>query len=415
MNNKFLLPLINKLEVAICILLIIIIEPLSLPSIVTNITSIISYGFLFIIIVTRGKRFFYIATIDISLLFLLLIVSFSFFWSTDPSESIYQSRLLLRSTLFAIYFAMEYSPGQQIKLLSWAAGIIMILSFGNSILFPASGTQFINGSMAWSGIYTHKQILGRQMGVAALSFIFHIFNKKIKKIIAVTGLFCSIIILLLSQSKSGLLIILFSILIMFMYKFIVKQKNNRLLLSLIALVFVSILGCLISLNVEYMLVDVWGKDLEFNGRLPLWELCFDKISKQPWLGYGYKGFWNSQAGDYVLSNSWAALLPEFQDGTINFHAHNGFVDMLLEFGFLGLLIFLIHFLQSFKKIIDLLIYSRAIEFLWMLQICCLLWITNLTESNIFFASNSLIWFLYVSTVLSAAVQYRRFKSMQKLS
>ncbi|WP_088239443.1 O-antigen ligase family protein [Calothrix rhizosoleniae] len=415
MKNKLLLPLINKLEVAICILLIIIIEPLSLPSILENITSIISYGFLFIIIVMRGKKLFYTATIDISFILLLFIVCFSFFWSENPSESIYQSRLLLRSTLFAVYFAMQYPPEEQIKLLSWATGIIMILSYGNSILFPSSGTQFINGSIAWSGIYTHKQILGRQMGIAALSFIFHILNKKLNKLIIATGLFFSVAIILLSQSKSGLLIILFSILIMPIYKFIVKQKNNRLLFSLILFLFVSIISCLVFFNIEYILVDFWGKDLEFNGRLPLWQLCFDKISEQPWLGYGYRGFWNSSAGNYVLSNSWAALLPEFQEGNINFHAHNGFIDILLEIGSLGLLTFFIHFCQSLKKIIDLLIYSRDREFFWMLQICCLLWITNLTESNILFSSNSLIWFLYVSTVLSAAVQYKRLKNIQKYS
>jgi len=47
----------------------------------------------------------------------------------------------------------------------------------------------------------------------------------------------------------------------------------------------------------------------------IWAVVLDKISKHPWLGYGYKGFWLGMEGNLLTSGmkltSWH-------------HAHNGF-------------------------------------------------------------------------------------------
>ena len=301
MNNQLIVGWMKKLEVGIVILLLLTSEPLPFPRFVENIVSIISYGFLFLIITRRWKRLIYIATTEIYLLILVSVAIASIFWSANPSNTAYQARLLLRPTIFGVYLAMQYTPREQIRLLSWTIGIIMILSLASSLLFPSYGIQEINGTLAWRGIYTHKQLFGRQMGFAASLFIINIFDKRSNRWIAIIGLSLGFALILLSKSKSGLIFFLFSLVIIPIYNFN-KLRKIRLLLFLILLLIFSIVSFLVTVNFEYIVVDFLGKDIELNGRLPLWTLAIEKGLEQPWLGYGYRGFWSSDVSDSVLYN-----------------------------------------------------------------------------------------------------------------
>ena len=398
----------KKLEVGIVILLLLTSEPLPFPRFVENIVSIISYGFLFLIITRRWKRLIYIATTEIYLLILVSVAIASIFWSANPSNTAYQARLLLRPTIFGVYLAMQYTPREQIRLLSWTIGIIMILSLASSLLFPSYGIQEINGTLAWRGIYTHKQLFGRQMGFAASLFIINIFDKRSNRWIAIIGLSLGFALILLSKSKSGLIFFLFSLVIIPIYNFN-KLRKIRLLLFLILLLIFSIVSFLVTVNFEYIVVDFLGKDIELNGRLPLWTLAIEKGLEQPWLGYGYRGFWSSDVSDSVLYNSWAVLEEEFRNRTIEFHSHNGFIDLFLELGLIGILIFLLNFFFFIKRVLTLILTNRAIEYFYMLQVAGICWITNISESRLILTSNSTLWIIYVTTVLSSAIECRRVK------
>lgn len=399
----------KKLEVGIVILLLLVAEPLSLPRFVENIVSIISYAFLFFVFIRQWKKSIYFATTDISLLLFVTFAVASVFWSANPSNTAYQARLMLRVTLLGVYLGMQYTPREQIRLLCWTSGISMILSVATSLLFPSHGTQFINGSVAWTGIYTHKQILGRQMGFAASLFMINIFDRRSNRWIAIIGLSLAFAILLFSKSKTGLILLIFSLAILPIYK-IIKQRSDRLLFLLIILFIATIFAFLVIVNFEFIVVDFLGKDIELNGRLPIWELAIEKGYEQPWLGYGYRGFWTSEASDSILYNSWAALLEEFATREIAFHAHNGLIDMFLELGLIGLFLFLLNFFYMTQRIIILLLSSRAIEYLWMLSFIGICFITNITESQIILSSTNTFWIVYVSVAISSAFDFRQMKN-----
>lgn len=63
-----------------------------------------------------------------------------------------------------------------------------------------------------------------------------------------------------------------------------------------------------------------------TGRIPLWEVVLTQIQDHPWLGVGFAAFWNSQ--NY----------PKMEQlvGFPVVSAHNGFLDMLLASGIVGL-------------------------------------------------------------------------------
>jgi hypothetical protein len=49
-------------------------------------------------------------------------------WTVAPDITLRRSLLLLGTTLFGIYLAMRYSLREQLQLLSWALGLVILLS-----------------------------------------------------------------------------------------------------------------------------------------------------------------------------------------------------------------------------------------------------------------------------------------------
>ncbi|BAZ53543.1 hypothetical protein NIES4103_62220 [Nostoc sp. NIES-4103] len=406
--------IIKNLEVVTVILLLVMSEPITIlsSSIIQNIISTIYYLFLIIIILGQRKKYFYVATRDIYLLILVGLAVGSCFWSANLSSTVYKSRFLLRTSLLAVYLAMQYTVGEQMRLLSWATGIRVILSWITCSLLPSYciGADS-SGNVLWTGIAGHKQIFGRQMAFTASLFLISFFAKVNNKFINVLFLILSLSLLLISRSKTGLVVFVFALFLLSLKKFF-QQKDQKYkpFIFFILLVIFSIVTTYVAINFEFIVVDLLGKDVELNGRLPLWNAAITKGLEQPWLGYGYRGFWNSDVSDYVYDNSWSTNKDEETRMKGAFHAHNGLIDLFLELGLIGVGTFMINSFFLIIRIINLLPYFQATEHFWMFIFMGIFFISNISEAHIILSGESMLWIVYVSTALSSALQERKMKS-----
>ncbi len=71
-----------------------------------------------------------------------------------------------------------------------------------------------------------------------------------------------------------------------------------------------------------------------TGRLPLWEELVDTIGERPIVGHGYLAFWTPEQVEY-LGDLFKWEVP---------HGHNMYLDVLIDCGMIGLLLFLLVFL-----------------------------------------------------------------------
>lgn len=67
-----------------------------------------------------------------------------------------------------------------------------------------------------------------------------------------------------------------------------------------------------------------------TGRVPMWIQCLGFAMERPILGYGHGGFWNIDNTNIIM----------YEQGWPLSHAHNAYLDVLLELGPIGLLAFL---------------------------------------------------------------------------
>jgi exopolysaccharide production protein ExoQ len=110
-------------------------------------------------------------------------------------------------------------------------------------------------------------------------------------------------------------------------------------------------------NLESLAVSV-GKDPSITGRTPLWGFVWEMIQKQPWLGYGYGGFW--QGWDGQAAQIWRAI-----QWTPN-HPHNGLLALWIDLGLLGIIIFAIGFWRYFFRSLAYVRVQHQVEGIWPL-------------------------------------------------
>ncbi|MDZ8261071.1 O-antigen ligase family protein [Nostoc sp. ChiQUE01b] len=357
--------------------------------------NIVSYLILFYFLILYWKGFLYVITRSPLQFFLLAIVIFSLLWSEDLSSSLTYLKGLIRIYFIAIYLAMRYPLKEQIKLIAWALGVAASLS----ILFSAFVPGYIHESPEllgmWSGIYGHKNELGYMMAWSAGVFLhLALSGHRYRWLMwALCGI--SICLIILSRSTTSLTILLTMILLLPFYRSL-KKTNYKLQVILITstLMFLMISSILLLNNAETV-VGTSGKDLTFNGRSDVWELVISKILERPWLGYGFSGFWTSNAASKLRATyDWAS------------NAHNGFLELLLELGFLGFLTFAAGFVRFFAMALTRIIsVAKKPEDYWPMQMLLIIVIVNFSEARLLTPSWN--WLMYVTTSLSLTVEYQR--------
>ncbi|MEH2173979.1 O-antigen ligase family protein [Nostoc sp.] len=357
--------------------------------------NIVSYLVLFYFLILYWKGFIYVITSSPLQFFLLAIVIFSLLWSEDLSSSLTYLRGLIRIYFLAIYLAMRYSLKEQIKLIAWALGIAASLS----MLFSAFVPGYIHESPEllgmWSGIYGHKNELGYMMAWSAGVFLhLALSGHRYRWLMwALCGI--SVCLIILSRSTTSLTILLTMVLLLPFYRSLKRTNYKLQVIMITSTLMLMIIFSILLLNNAETVVGTSGKDLTFNGRSDLWELVISKILERPWLGYGFSGFWTSNAASKLRATyDWAS------------NAHNGFLELLLELGFLGFLTFAAGFVRFFAMALTRIIsVAKKPEDYWPMQMLIIIVIVNFSEARLLTPSWN--WLMYVTTSLSLTVEYQR--------
>lgn len=349
------------------------------------------YAFTLLLLVPHWKKALYLLFKEKTILLMVGIALASVFWSSAPQETVFRSVAMIGTTLFGIYFATCYGLKQQLDLLGWAFGLIIALSFVFAIALPQYGIMGGVHAGAWRGIYTHKNTLGPVMVLSALVFFLLAIKPGRRSWLCWGGFSLSLLLLLLSKSTSPLvnLVVLstaFPVFCILRWSYTLKA---------FALSCVAVVGfCLLTLGALGLeeLVGLFGKDLTLTGRTELWKYVWEMIQQRPWLGYGYASLWkdwNSETAYVWHAVGWTAP-----------GAHNGFLELWLELGLLGMLVFLLQFLAFWPRVLMLISQSKTSEYFLPLLLMLFTIIMNLTENTIL-QHNSVYWVLYSSTVLSS--------------
>ncbi|MGB5715145.1 MAG: O-antigen ligase family protein, partial [Waterburya sp.] len=200
-----------------------------------------------------------------------------------------------------------------------------------------------------------------------------------------------------TNSAGALLVFVTLITILLTTTFLKKLNFTQSFIFFILLLFLfGITSIWLIENFENLL-SFLNKDITLTGRLPLWTMLIQmRIKERLWLGYGYNAFWQRWRGnDSPAADVVNVIIGDGRDWVA--HAHNGYLDIILNIGLIGLVIFVILFFINVIQTIRLIMSNKSPETFLPLIILTFVFMTNLSNSPIIIPS--FIWFLFVTITI----------------
>lgn len=344
-------------------------------------------------LILRWKKSLYFISKDRIIITIVGIAVASITWSEEPSYTIRTVIALIGTTLFGIYLGSRYSIQEQVRMLGWTYLFILVLSLLFIGGLPKYGIMGGVHSGAFRGIFTHKNIFGRFLALSMIIFL--MFRTVLPKNKAWIAQLCIGLVLILlpavrsttSMINTGILLIALLAYQTFRFRYILMVPAFLSLVTLSSVLY--------TLYTEYssLVFSSLGKDASLTGRTDLWIYAWDMIEKRFWLGYGWGAFWrglDSPAGYIIRMAKWA--VP---------NSHNGWIDLWLELGFVGVFAYAAGLIINFIRSLWLARYSTYLSGLWPLVYLTYTLISTYTETGLV-ARNSIFWVLYIAISIAMA-------------
>ena len=373
----------------------------------------VGHSLTLILIAILWRNVFAIIIKEKLLWILIATVCASVIRSDMPMVTLERILPLLRVTIFGIYFAARFTIKEQLHLLGWAFGLAALLSLIVCVAVPSYGVvgaglivgqEELVHSGAWRGIYNHKTFLGSIMSLGSLIILFCGLDKLQYRHpwVIFSALLVSSFVLLRSTTIAALVVFLISIFLILFFQMERKRFDLFIILFLGFILVGSLIVSVVASNAD-AIFGSFGRDATISGRTLIWPLLINKIQERPWLGYGYDTFWKG-GWEGEVADIWRALIAGFEPP----HAHNGFLEICLDIGFLGLAIFVIWFVFSCLRSLAWLHKNQTIEGIAPIILLIHILLLSLTES--YFMRGNIYWLIYVTMTLSIyrKTQYKRY-------
>lgn len=325
------------------------------------------------------------------ILVFLLYLGTSVAWSQAPDVTLRRTVSVWGPALFAFYLICRFDLPTLLRITSLALGLAGIGSLFYGIAMPDQGIMHDESpelTGAWCGLYTHKNSLGQAMlGSAIINLALW---RLTKDKVALAGLGLATLLIVLSRSTTSLILVSVAATLPFVQRFMRSSAKIQYVVFVLVLISISAIA-LIGTSAENVVVELTGKDLTFSGRVDLWDLVLSKIAEKPLLGYGYGAFWLNEVGESGKINAALDLMYDT--------AHNGYLDLMLDLGVVGLILFFIVFLSYFVSFFKEYFIHQKEEYFWGFSFLFIQLIYNFFEGN-FVKLNSLYWILFLFAITS---------------
>jgi O-antigen ligase len=290
------------------------------------------------------------------------------------------------------------------KMIKYLSLFILLLSYFGVIFMPeisihnmAEVLELVNAG-SWRGHFAHKNIAGPAM-IVLIIYNLYLLRKE-DFLIPAINIILATIFLIYSNNKTSIGLILIALLVAQLIR-TVRILPLQLLAFFIPIILMAALtvGTVINPSL-YDFVSSAISDPSFTGRTDIWKFAFEQLRAHPWIGFGFDTFWNMSNlvnGGYDIE-TWAARAG---------HAHNGYINLALSSGAIGVILFAIWML--FSPLLD---YNRsqkngndpALATMYLR-----IWVFMMLYANLespFFAPRGQVWFSLLAAVLALRLHAR---------
>jgi exopolysaccharide production protein ExoQ len=322
---------------------------------------------------------------------LLVVAGLSFLWAEKPDLVFRRSISLLGTSLFGVVLAAQFTFDEQLRTLR---GVFRLAATACLVLLavaPSYAMASDYGGGAARGIFTHKNLFGAAMALGILVEWYLAESRGLARVTRYVALCLYPVLLVLSHSATSVVTVTATLGILWLFeKF---HRRYQIPLPVLMLFFLGLVVCVSLFGIDASLfTEMLGRSSDLTGRTDLWKSVGEMILAHPLLGFGISGFWGGASTESYAVESYIGWSPTY--------SHNGYLEILLSLGMVGMGLFLIFLWTGLHRALRLAEHKISKQDLWPLAFFVFFIIHNLAECSIVW-QNCLEWSLCIATVIGA--------------
>jgi exopolysaccharide production protein ExoQ len=270
-------------------------------------------------------------------------------WSDFPFTSFKQSIKILAHPIMALIVLTEPDPEEALtRLMKRCAYVVVPVSILFIKYYPELGQSYDEwGSQMNQGIALGKNMLGADCLILGFFFFWHLLQtwrterstQRRNELWLIAG-FSIGIWLLFSKAHSATSTICLFVGILIVV-FVGLRSTNKNFIGTYALAALVLLAAAeLAFGISGRLSESLGRGSDLTGRTGLWAHCLE-VQPSPIFGTGFASFWLGERRERIA---------EFYHGWHPGGAHNGYLDIYLNLGLIGLSILIGLLITTFWKI-----------------------------------------------------------------
>jgi len=265
------------------------------------------------------------------LFFLYGLISIT--WAEYPFIALKRWVKGLGTVVMVLIILTETKP---YKAMETALRKMAIILLPLSVLFinyiPHLGRAYHRGRPMYTGVAGHKNGLGILCLVAGVYFCWMFLYRTLKRSTTedkvLFGLYISMAVMIVwltrkANSATSLSCLVIGIAIILLSRLPAFRKNPQRVLTVVIAVFIVFISLEAFWGVKDKVFTLLGREPTLTSRVPMWKDLISMVTN-PILGFGYDSFWLGARQEYIYAN-W---------GIIG-NAHNGYLEMYLNLGLVG--------------------------------------------------------------------------------
>lgn len=272
------------------------------------------------------------ARLSMSGLALVVWMAMTLGWSNDPALTIFFLRAWPVLPL-VLLLAAAYPPRVTVTAITAVVAGLMAVTALWFAVAPGSASRPPIGDVAIGlrGPFPHKSTFGLFAAVALAFLLASRLRPALKSVAAVVV----VVLLVFSESATGMSTALVVAGVWLLVRSLAAARDSRSrTLGGTAAIGLLVAGVYAAFASLPLITASFGKDVTFTGRTDIWAASVRAIAERPWFGYGWAGVWFEPSIDPTATMN-------RQIGFEASHAHNAALQLLLEFGAVGLALWLL--------------------------------------------------------------------------
>jgi len=318
----------------------------------------------------------------------------SILWSDFPMVSFKRWFKSLGNVVMALVILTEERPYEALGvILRRFAFLLLPLSVLFIKYYPDLGRSYHMGQVMFTGVAGQKNGLGLICLISGIYFSWNLLLNHREEVKSGQQLHFSIyliifpmIIWLLYRARSATslacTIVAVALFIVARHPALAQKPTRIMTVCLASIILLGISE--LFFNVKDTVIVMLGRQPDLTSRIPMWADLLS-IVQHPLIGAGYESFWLGDRMIYIQKR-WGKLIQ----------AHNGYVQMYLDLGYIGLFFIVSLILSGLKRVWHCLYFDYPAA---ILRLCFIIIVSlvNVTEAT--FGGVSIMFLLFLFSIL----------------